>query len=58
MIDGKEMKGGKGPLIYIITRQWMKRSDLVDVTFKFLGIDVYFPSFGYVWYCGNGVHER
>jgi hypothetical protein len=26
----------------------MKRSDLVDVTFKFMGIDVYFPSFGCV----------
>jgi hypothetical protein len=50
MIDDrwKRDERGKGPLIYIITSQWMKRSDLVDVTFKFLGIDVYFPSFGYV----------
>ena len=49
MIDDrwKRDERGKRTPIYYDTR-WMKRSDLVDVTFKVLGIDVYLPSFGYV----------
>jgi len=53
MIDDrwKRDERGKRTPIYnndVILVDRMKRSDLVDVTLKFLGIDVYFPSFGYV----------
>ena len=59
MMDGrKEIKGGEGPLYVFYDTRWMKRSDLVDVTLKNLGENVYFSSFRAVSNCGNGVHER